>query len=196
MKNNKTIFIVLISLLTIVVLYWFFSVFIINRGDYNKVKESMIQAENNFKKLSNERANYTTIKKTREKQIIDFDTLKVHIPLKENANGSNRYIETLDIIQQVAKNNNITISVFKPVLINTFPDIDVVDKQLKQSIKRYLLEMECNGEFISIGKFFEELQDQERLINLLKFKIETEHGIEGSLFCKAFLYTYVFSEYN
>ena len=194
MKQNKTIFIAFATLLTIIILYWFFSVLIINRGEHSKIKQGIVSAENNLKKLSNERANYASIKEARKIQVLNFDTLKVHIPLKENAKGTNSYIGTLDIIHQIADNNNISINIFKPILVNTFPQIDVEDKQLNQSIERYWLEMECNGDFISIGKFFEELQNQEKIINLLKFNIETEYGSSGRLFCEAILYTYVFVE--
>ncbi len=196
MKNYKTIFTVLISLLTIVIFYWFFYVLVINRNNYSKIKEDLIEAENNFKRLSSERANFTTIKNTREKQILNYDTLRVHIPLKVNVKGSDSYIETLDIIHQVAGRNNVIIDIFKPILVNTFPQIEVSSRLLEKKIERYLVEMECNGDYISIGKFFQELQKHERFINLLKFNIETEFGIEGGLNCKVLLYTYIFSEYN
>ena len=194
MKQSKTIFFVFASILIIIILYWFFSVLIIDRNEFREIRRGMAVAEKNLERLSKERANYRSIKEARAKQIEYFDTLRVHIPSKENAKGVNSYIETLDIIQRIAENNNIIIDVFKPILINTFPEIEVEDKQLNQSIERYLLEMECNGDFISIGNFFEELQDHNRLINLLKFNIETEYRSQGRLFCDAIFYTYVFSE--
>ncbi len=194
MKQNKTIFFVFASILIIIILYWFFSVLIIDRNEFRGIRRGMVDAEKNLERLSKERANYASIKEARGKQVEYFDTLKVHIPSKENVKGENSYIETLDIIQRIAENNNIIIDVFKPILINTFPEIEVEDKQLNQSIERYMLEMECNGDFISIGKFFEELQNQNRLINLLKFNIETEYGSQGRLFCDVIFYTYVFSE--
>jgi len=196
MRQNKTIFFTFATLLTAIILYWFFSVLIIDRGEYSTIKKGMINADNNLKKLSNERANYTSIKEARKIQVLNFDTLKVHIPLKENAKGADSYIGTLDIIHQLADDNNISINVFKPILINTFPKIDVEDKQLDQSIERYWLEMECNGDFISIGKFFEELQNQEKIINLLKFNIETEYRSTGGLFCEVILNTYIIVEDN
>jgi Tfp pilus assembly protein PilO len=196
MKNYKTIFAVLISLLTIVIFYWFFYVLVINRNNYSKIKEDLIVAENNFKRLSSERANFKTIKNTREKQTLNFDTLKVHIPLKKNVKGSNSYVETLDIIHKIARKNKVAITVFRPELVNTFPKIEVSNKLLDKKIERYLVEMECNGDYLSIGKYFQELQENERLINLLKFNIETEFSIEGGLNCKVLLYTYVFSEFN
>ena len=194
MKQNKTIFFAFAAILIIIVIYWFFSFLVIDVGEYNKIKQGIISAEDDFVRLRNERGNYTSIKDTREKRVQYFDTLKEQIPLKENIRGANSYVETLDIIQRIAEKNNIIIEVFKPILINTFPEIEVDDKQLDQSIERYLLEMECNGDFLSIGKFLEELQNQDRIINLLKFNIETEYGIEGRLFCEAILYTYVFTE--
>lgn len=196
MKQNKTIFFAFVAILTIIVLYWFFSFLVIDMREYRKINLGMVDAEKNFERLRNERGNYTAIKDARDKQVQYFDTLKVHIPLKEISKGANSYIETLEIIQRIADNNNIIIDVFKPILINTFPDIEVEDKQLNQSIERYMLEMECNGDFISIGKFFKELQNHDRIINLLKFNIETEYGSNGGLFCEAILYTYVFSENN
>ncbi|NHZ86270.1 MAG: type 4a pilus biogenesis protein PilO [Planctomycetia bacterium] len=194
MRQNKTIFFAFVTILTIIIIYWFFSVLIIDRNEFNKIRRGMVNAEKNLERLNNERANYTSIKEARERQVQYFDTLKVHIPSKENTKGTNSYIETLDIIQRIAEENNIIINAFKPILINTFPEIEVEDKQLNQSIERYWLEMECNGNFISIGKFFEELQNQDRIINLLKFNIETEYGSAGRLFCEAIFYTYVFSE--
>lgn len=196
MKQNKTIFFAFVAILIIIVMYWGFSFLVIDMGEYRKIKQGMISAENDFERLRNERGNYSSIKDAREKQVQYFDALKEHIPLKEIIKGPGSYIETLDIIQRIAKNNNIIIDVFKPILINTFPDIEVEDKQLNQMIERYILEMECNGDFISIGKFFKELQSQDRIINLLKFNIETEYGSDGGLFCEAILYTYVFSENN
>ena len=196
MKQNKTIFFAFVAILIIIVIYWFFSFLVTDMGEYRKIKQGMISAENDFERLRNERGNYSSIKDAREKQVQYFDTLKTNIPSKENIRGTNSYIETLDIIQRIASNNNIIIDVFKPILINTFPDIEVEDKQLNQAIERYMLEMECNGDFISIGKFFKELQHQDRIINLLKFNIETEYGSSGGLFCEAILYTYVFSENN
>ena len=196
MKNYKSIFAVLISLLTIVIFYWFFYVLVINRNNYSKIKEDLIIAENNFKRLSSDRANFKTIKNTREKQILNFDTLKVHIPLKENVKGADSYIETLDIIHQIARDNKVIIKVFKPELVNTFPNVEVSNKLLDKKIERYLVKMECNGDYLSIGKFFQELQENEKLINILKFNIETEFSIEGGLNCQVLLYTYVFSEFN
>ena len=194
MKQNKTIFFAFVAILTIIVLYWIISFLVIDMSEYRKINQGMVDAEKNFERLRNERGNYASIKEARKMQVQYFDTLKVHIPLKENIKGANSYIETLDIIQRIAKNNNIIIDVFKPILINTFPEIEVEDKQLNQIIERYMLEMECNGDFISIGKFFQELQSQNRIINLLKFNIETEYGSNGGLFCEAILYTYVFTE--
>lgn len=196
MKQNKTIFFTFVAILIIIVMYWGFSFLVIDMGEYRKIKQGMISAENDFERLRNERGNYSSIKDAREKQVQYFDALKEHIPLKEIIKGPGSYIETLGIIQRIAKNNNIIINVFRPILINTFPDIEVEDKQLNQMIERYILEMECNGDFISIGKFFKELQSQDRIINLLKFNIETEYGSDGGLFCEAILYTYVFSENN
>lgn len=196
MKQNKTIFFTFVAILIIIVMYWGFSFLVIDMGEYRKIKQGMISAENDFVRLRNERGNYSSIKDAREKQVQYFDTLKEHIPLKEIIKGPSSYIETLDIIQRIANNNNIIINVFRPILINTFPDIEVEDKQLNQMIERYILEMECNGDFISIGKFFKELQSQDRIINLLKCNIETEYGSDGGLFCEAILYTYVFSENN
>lgn len=196
MKQNKTIFFAFVAILIIIVMYWGFSFLVIDMGEYRKIKQGMISAENDFERLRNERGNYSSIKDAREKQVQYFDALKEHIPLKEIIKGPGSYIETLDIIQRIANNNNIIIDVFRPILINTFPDIEVEDKQLNQMIERYILEMECNGDFISIGKFFKELQSQDRIINLLKFNIETEYGSDGGLFCEAILYTYVFSENN
>ena len=194
MKQNKTIFFAFVAILTIIVLYWIISFLVIDMSEYRKINQGMVDAEKNFARLRNERGNYASIKEARKMQVQYFDTLKVHIPLKEKIKGANSYIETLDIIQRIAKNNNIIIDVFKPILINTFPEIEVEDKQLNQIIERYMLEMECNGDFISIGKFFQELQSQNRIINLLKFNIETEYGSNGGLFCEAILYTYVFTE--
>jgi len=194
MKQNKTIFFTLVAILVIIVLYWVYSLFIVDLSENRKIQQGMLGAVSAFEKLSYERANYISVKEAREKQVQYFDTLKVLIPSKEQIKGKNSYIETLDKIQRIAENNNISIDVFKPILINTFPKIEVADKLLNQSIERYLLEMECNGDFISIGKFFKELQNQDRIINLLKFNIETEYGSKGGLFCEAILYTYVFSE--
>ena len=196
MKQNKTIFFVSVAILVTIVIYWIFSFLITDMSKFRKIKQDMIVAESNFEKLNNARANYSAIKEARDKRVQYFDTLKVHIPFKENIKSTNSYIETLDIIQRTAKNNDVTISGFKPVLINTFPEIKVANKKLSHNIERYLLEMECNGNFISIGKFFNALQSQDRTINLLKFNIETEYGSEGGLFCEAILYTYVFTERN
>lgn len=194
MNRSKSIFIVLVSLLTIAILYWIFTVAIVNRAKFGEIKKGTIEAENNFKKLKNERANYPTIKQTREAQLANFDTLGLHIPFKENIDGTNSYITTLDIIHEIADKNNVVIDVFKPILIDTFPDIEVESHLLDKKIERYIVELQCHSSFISLGQFFQDLQDNERLINLLKFNIETEYGSDGGLFCEAILYTYVFSE--
>ena len=195
-KKYKPVFFGLVTILTIIIIYWFFSVIIIDRNNYSKVKQSMTEADNNFKRINNERANYTSIKSTREKQIPSYEMLKINIPFKENVKGANSYIETLDIIHRIAKKNNVKIAVLKPILANTFPEIAVDEKILEKIIERYLVKIEGNGDFISIGKFFEELHNQKRIINLLKFNIATEFGNEGELFCEAYFYTYVFSDYN
>jgi hypothetical protein len=156
----------------------------------------MIDAENNYKRLSDERENYTAIKNNWEEQSQFFDSLKVHIPLRENSKGSNSYIETLDIIFRIAEDNNISIDKINPILINTFPEIVVTNKKLDQNIIRYIVEIECNGDFFSIGRFFEELQNHKRMINLLKFNIETEYRSTGGLFCEVILNTYIISEDN
>ena len=196
MNRSKSIFVLLVSLLVVAVLYWGFTVLIVDRAQFKKVKKARIEAENNLKRLRNERANYSTIKQTRELQIANFDTLKTHIPYKENDKGYNTYIESLDIIHEIANRNNVTIDVFKPMLVNTFPDIEVEASLLDKKIERYIVEVECHSNFISLGKFFQDLQNNERIINLLKFNIETEFSNVGGLFCEATLYTYVFSENN
>lgn len=196
MNKLRSIFVLLVSLLIVAVLYWGFTVLIVDRAQFKKVKKARIEAENNLIRLKNERANYSTIKQTRDLQITSFDTLKIHIPFKENDRGSNTYIESLDIIHDIANQNNIVIDVFKPMLVNTFPDIEVEASLLDKKIERYIVEVECHGDFIALGKFFQDLQNNERIINLLKFNIETEYGNVGGLFCEATLYTYVFSENN
>jgi len=196
MKQKKTLYFVLVGIISIIILYWSFSVLIIDRNEYSKIKKSMIDAENNYKRLSDERENYTAIKNNWEEQSQFFDSLKVHIPLRENSKGSNSYIETLDIIFRIAEDNNISIDKINPVLINTFPEIVVANKKLDQNIIRYIVEIECNGDFFSIGRFFEELQNHKRMINLLKFNIETEYRSAGGLFCEVILNTYLISEDN
>lgn len=196
MNKSKSIFILLVALLIIAVFYWGFNVIIVDQAQSKKVKKAKIEAENNLKKLRNERANYSTIKQTRELQIVNFDTLKIHIPFKDTDAGKNSYIESLDIIHELAAKNNIVIDVFKPILVDTFPEIEVEAKLIDKKIERFIVEMECHGDFISIGKFFQDLQNDERIINLLKFNIETEYGNVGGLFCEATLYTYVLSENN
>ena len=196
MKQKKTLFIILVSILSIIILYWSFSVLIIDRNENNKIKKSMIAAENNYKRLSNERENYVEIKDNWEEQSQFFDSLKAHIPLRENSKGSDSYIETLDIIFKIAEGNNISIDKINPILINTFPEIAVAKRKLDQNIIRYIVEIECNGDFFSIGRFFEELQNHKRMINLLKFNIETEYRSTGGLFCEVILNTYIIVEDN
>jgi len=196
MKQKKTLFIILVSILSIIILYWSFSVLIIDRNENNKIKKSMIAAENNYKRLSNERENYVKIKGNWEEQSQFFDSLKAHMPLRENSKGPNSYIETLDIIFKIAEGNNISIDKINPILINTFPEIAVAKRKLDQNIIRYIVEIECNGDFFSIGRFFEELQNHKRMINLLKFNIETEYRSTGGLFCEVILNTYIIVEDN
>ena len=111
MKKSKNIFIALIAILVIVLMYWFISVLIIHSRERSTIKKGMIEAEQNFDRLRNERANYESVKNNREMQIQYFDTLKTHIPLKDNTKGKNSYIESLDIIQKIAENNNVKIDV-------------------------------------------------------------------------------------
>ena len=196
MKQKKTLFFILVSILSIIFLYWSFSVLIIDGKENNKIKKSMIDAENNYKRLSIERENYTEIKGNWEKQSQFFDSLKVHMPLRENSKGPNSYIETLDIIFKIADDNNISIDKINPILINTFPKTVVAKRKLDQNIIRYIVEIKCNGDFFSIGRFFEELQNHKRMINLLKFNIETEYRSTGGLFCEVILNTYIIVEDN
>jgi len=196
MNRSKSIFFLLATILAIVVFFWCFSVLIVDRAQFSKVKKEMIAAESNFEELKNERANYSTIKQTREMQVINFDTLRLNIPLKDDNSGSNTYIQTLDIIQDLAVINNVAIDEFKPILLNTFPDIPVESSLLDKEIERYIVEMQCHSNYLSLGHFFQDLQDHEKIINLLKFNIETEFGSDGALYCEAILYTYVFSENN
>ena len=49
MKQKKTLFFILVSILSIIFLYWLFSVLIIDGKENNKIKKSMIDAENNYK---------------------------------------------------------------------------------------------------------------------------------------------------
>lgn len=194
MNKSKSIFILIVTLLTIAVLYWAYSVLFINRAEFTKVNKARIEAENDLLRLKNERANYITIKQTRDMQVANFDTLKLHIPLKQNSYGNNTYIKTLDIIQEIAAKNNVVIDIFKPILVNTFPEINVESNILDKRVERFIVEFECHSDFLSLGKFFQDLHDNERLINLLKFNIETEYGNVGGLYCDATLYTYVFAE--
>lgn len=196
MSKAKSIFILLVTLLTIAILFWAYSVIVVDRSQQKMIKKDRVEAENNLNRLKNERANYVTIKQTRDIQIANFDTLKLHIPAKENSYGNNTYIRTLDKIREIATENDVVIDLFKPLLINTFPDIQVESNTLGKRIERYLVELECHGDYLSLGNFFQDLQDHERIINLLKFNIETEFGNVGGLFCEATLYTYVFSENN
>lgn len=196
MSKAKSIFILLVTLLTIAVLLWVYSVMVVDRSEQKKIKKERVEAENNLNRLKNERANYITIKQTRDIQIANFDTLKLHIPAKENSYGNNTYIKTLDTIREIAAENNVEIDLFKPLLVNTFPDIQVEANTLEKRVERYIVELECHGDYLSLGNFFQDLQDHDKIINLLKFNIETEFGNVGGLYCEATLYTYVFSENN
>jgi len=196
MSKAKSIFILLVILLTIAILIWAYSVMVVDRSQQKTIKKERLEAENNLNRLKNERANYVTIKQTRDIQIANFDTLKLHIPTKENSYGNNTYIKTLDMIREIAADNSVEIDLFKPLLVNTFPDIQVESNTLEKRIERYIVELECHGDYLSLGNFFQDLQDHEKIINLLKFNIETEYGNMGGLYCEATLYTYVFSENN
>jgi Tfp pilus assembly protein PilO len=193
MNKTKSIFSLLVILMVFTSTYWIYSALVVNRAKFNEQKQARIVAENNFNRLRTERANYSAIKQTRNLIVANFDTLRLNIPLKENSYGNNTYIRTLNIVRDIANQNNITINSFRPILVNTFPEINVKEKSINKRIERYIVELECHGDFKSIGGFFQELQNNERFINLLKFDIQTEFGIEGGLLCEVTLYTYVFS---
>ncbi len=60
-KKYKPVFMGLVAILTIIIIYWFFSVIIIDRSNYSRIKQGMIEANTNFRRINKERANYSTI---------------------------------------------------------------------------------------------------------------------------------------
>ena len=191
MKSSRTIYFLMLLLAVLVIAWWLWSVIFVGRTKHQKADINLIGAEQKLTELRLQRSNYNIVKDTHKQKSVDFDTLKTHIPVKDKLRGDLSYINTVEVIRQTAEKHSVAIQNFAPVLDNTYPkNMNLRGKK----IERYMVHLECNGDYLSIGRFLEDLTRLKQTVNVTKYSIETEYSEAGGLFCEIKLYTYVFIE--
>ena len=183
--NPKTRFIIFLITTLIVVggFGWF------NYGIYSDINE----AKKTIKDLAAELKNQDQVRNSileaqnkREENISD---------LKQNVFFTMREYELAAVrMKELAKKHDIDVLSLNLRSNNTFPDLNNYAKVKKVPIERLHINLRLSGEFLGIGPFFDEVEQEIKLVNLHSYKFSLDKNAAKQVIADVVYYAYQMEE--
>ncbi|MFQ6612726.1 MAG: type 4a pilus biogenesis protein PilO [Fidelibacterota bacterium] len=184
--HNKTIFLGLIALIILAAGWWgWYSVYVIG----NEISEKEAQLEKldgKFEEIAQITESYDVIKERFDKIESDFDTLRNVVSNRDS------FVTVLEEIRRIAETQNVKVITLSPLLDDTFPAIKTNLNFTEKHIERYPIQMRIMGDYLTLGKFLEEVTAIPATVNIARVSLDTDLNEGGILACELMLYTYVF----
>ena len=183
--NPKTRFIIFLITTLIVVggFGWY------NYGIYSDINE----AKKTIKDLAAELKNQDQVRNSileaqnkREENISD---------LKQNVFFTKREYELVAVrMKELAKKHDIDVLSLNLRSNNTFPDLNNYAKVKKVPIERLHINLRLSGEFLGIGPFFDEVEQEIKLVNLHSYKFSLDKNAAKQVIADVVYYAYQMEE--
>jgi|TARA_Y100001934_G_scaffold249061_1_gene310203 Tfp pilus assembly protein PilO len=183
--NPKTRFIIFLITTLIVVggFGWY------NYGIYSDINE----AKKTIKDLAAELKNQDQVRNSileaqnkREENISD---------LKQNVFFTMREYELAAVrMKELAKKHDIDVLSLNLRSNNTFPDLNNYAKVKKVPIERLHINLRLSGEFLGIGPFFDEVEQEIKLVNLHSYKFSLDKNAAKQVIADVVYYAYQMEE--
>ena len=183
--NPKTRFI--IFLITTLIIIGGFGWY--NYGIYSDINE----AKKTIKDLAAELKNQDQVRNSileaqnkREENISD---------LKQNVFFTMREYELAAVrMKELAKKHDIDVLSLNLRSNNTFPDLNNYAKVKKVPIERLHINLRLSGEFLGIGPFFDEVEQEINLVNLHSYKFSLDKNAAKQVIADVVYYAYQMEE--
>ena len=183
--NPKTRFIIFLITTLIVIggFGWY------NYGIYSDINE----AKKTIKDLAAELKNQDQVRNSileaqnkREENISD---------LKQNVFFTMREYELASVrMKELAKKHDIDVLSLNLRSNNTFPDLNNYAKVKKVPIERLHINLRLSGEFLGIGPFFDEVEQEIKLVNLHSYKFSLDQNAAKQVIADVVYYAYQMEE--
>ena len=160
-----------------------------NYGVYSDINE----AKNTIKELATELKNQDQVRnsileaqKKRDQNILD---------LKQNVFFTKREYELAAVrMKELAKKHDIDVLSLNLRSNNTFPDLNNYAKVKKVPIERLHINLRLSGEFLGIGPFFDEVEQEINLVNLHSYKFSLDKNAAKQVIADVVYYAYQMEE--
>ncbi|MCH8011316.1 MAG: type 4a pilus biogenesis protein PilO [Candidatus Marinimicrobia bacterium] len=184
--RNKLIFSALISILLVATGWWLWTGIWNNGGKIREKKSELKKLETKYNQMLEINESFPMILERYHNELAKLDSLKSEIPNRDS------FLKVFEEIRRIAKRQNIIIKSLSPNLEDSYPGIKHKLKLTKKHIERYPVQIQIQGEFLTIGIFLEEILSLPTILNIGRISLGTELDTEGVLACELVLYAYIF----
>ena len=167
---------------------WFYYTVSVAGAESARLEEELAGINKRFNELSMVSESYDEFKLRFTEKVAEFDTLKTIIPENQG------YALVLEEIRQKLERHKLQVIDLNPSLNDTYPALYTEMKIPRNHVECYPVQLKFYGDYLTIGKFLEELLEMDMLVNIANMKMETEMQHGGALVCDLNLYTYIFIE--
>ena len=183
--NPKTRFIIfLITTLIVVGGFGWYNYVIYS--DINEAKKTIKDLAAELKNQDQVRNSILEAQNKREENISD---------LKQNVFFTMREYELAAVrMKELAKKHDIDVLSLNLRSNNTFPDLNNYAKVKKVPIERLHINLRLSGEFLGIGPFFDEVEQEIKLVNLHSYKFSLDKNAAKQVIADVVYYAYQMEE--
>ena len=189
--KNKVILYISIVLTFISAVYWMVQVAYLNGAEISNQEGNLRELKKKVEVAISKQKNDTELRERYGVLINEFRALRNIVPSLES------FADVQAFIRETATDNNVQIIWQQPFLEDTLPTIKENLVMDQAHIERYTVQVQVRGDFVSIGKFMDDLISGEQLINVNKVSIKSDfqkrQGIQNRLNCDITLFTYIYS---
>jgi len=155
-------------------------------SDISKTKETINVFDAELKKQDQVRNSILEAQKQRVNGISN---------LEENVFFTMREYELAAVkMKQIAKKYDIDVLSLNLRSQNTFPDLNSFTKIKKVPIERLQIELRLSGKFLEVGPFFDDVEEQIKLVNLHSYKFSLDQNAAEQVIADIVYYTYKMEE--
>ncbi len=155
-------------------------------SDISKTKETINMFDAELKKQDQVRNNILEVQKQRVNGISN---------LEENVFFTMREYELAAVkMKQIAKKYDIDVLSLNLRSQNTFPDLNSFTKIKKVPIERLQIELRLSGKFLEVGPFFDDVEEQIKLVNLHSYKFSLDQNAAEQVIADIVYYAYQMKE--
>ena len=155
-------------------------------SDISKTTKTIKDFEDELKSQDQVRNSILEAQKQRENGVSD---------LKKNVFFTMREYELAAVkMREIAKKYDIDVLSLNLRSQNTYPDLNSFTKIKKVPIERLHIELRLSGKFLEVGPFFDDVEEQIKLVNLHSYKFSLDQNAAEQVIADIVYYTYKMEE--